>query len=169
MEAEQADSPGDSKPLLEITPELSRFIENMGLHYESYGVPRIGGRILGLLLIAQEPLTPEQIAETLMVSRSSVSTNLRMVLMAGLVEKVTRPGDRCDYFVFSPEAWERSLQIRMGDILELRDVANETLSALEGDHPVRRRLQEMTTWVDLVEQVVNQVSERWQPQSSLPA
>jgi hypothetical protein len=48
-------------------------------------------------------------------------------------------------------------------------VANETLSALEGDHPVRRRLQEMTTWVDLVEQVVNQVSERWQPQSSLPA
>lgn len=169
MEADQPDSSGDSKPPIELTPELSRFIENMGLHYESYGVPRIGGRILGLLLITQEPLAPEQIADALRVSRSSISTNLRVLLMTGLAEKVSLPGERRDFFVFSPEAWENSLQARMQGILELKELAEDGLAAFPEDDPAVERLQEMARWVDLVEGTIEKMINRWQSRRKEPA
>ena len=91
-------SPSDR--LKELNPELIRFIENMGMYFESYGIPRIGGRILGLLLIAPEPLAAERIASTLKASRASISTNIRVLLTSGLAEKITFPGDRTTYFIF---------------------------------------------------------------------
>ena len=109
----EADNPGDSKPPQENNQVLSQFIENMGLHYEAYNVPRIGGRILGLLMVNSNPLASEEMSEVLQVSRSSISTNLRTLQMAGLVEQVSVPGDRRDYFVFSEDAWLRILEMRL--------------------------------------------------------
>jgi hypothetical protein len=57
MEADQADSPGDSSP----DPELSRFIENMGLLFESE---------------LPAPLTPSQNAETRRVHRNRIPASL---------------------------------------------------------------------------------------------
>lgn len=75
-----------------------RFIERMGLASEGDGMPRISGRILGLLLLEGGPLGFEEIAERLQVSRGSVSTNTRLLEQRGIIERVTRPGDRRDYF-----------------------------------------------------------------------
>lgn len=57
MDSEEADNGSDSPnpPILGGDPTLSQFIENMGLHYEKYGVARIGGRILGLLMLTRAP------------------------------------------------------------------------------------------------------------------
>ncbi len=60
-----------------LTPELSRFIEGMGMYFENQGIPRIGGRMLGLLMIAHRPLSAEDLARILKVSRASLSTNFR--------------------------------------------------------------------------------------------
>ncbi len=47
---------GDKDELL-LTPEDHRFIEALGLHFEKQaGFPRIGGRMLGLLMLAPKPL-----------------------------------------------------------------------------------------------------------------
>jgi len=169
MEADQTDSPGESKPLIRLTPELSKFVENMGLHYERYGVPRSGGRILGLLLLAQEPLAPEQLAEILEISRSNISTNLRVLQMSGLVEKVALPGERCDYYIFAPDAWERQLRSQMESVMELQEIAQEGLSGVEDEDPVRVRIEEMVDWVNLLEGVYHRVIDQWQSRNRLPA
>ena len=65
---------------LEMTESQRKFIEKLGFYYESYGVPRIGGRMLGLLLVAGEPVSAEQMSATLLVSRSSISTNIRLLM-----------------------------------------------------------------------------------------
>src|SRR5271157_5308726 len=83
-----------------LSPELINFIESMGRYFESYGIPRIGGRILGLLLVTHEPLSAEDIATILKVSRGSVSTNFQLLLTSALAEKVTFQGDRTTYFAF---------------------------------------------------------------------
>ncbi len=46
-----------AKKIPELTPPLHRFIEGMGLYFENQGIPRIGGRMLGLLMIAHWPLS----------------------------------------------------------------------------------------------------------------
>jgi len=168
MEAEEADN-ADSTPPLEENSALSQFVENMGLHYEHYGVPRIGGRMLGLLLVAPGPISSEAMAEALQVSRSSISTNLRMLLLSGLVEKVSLPGERCDYYVFAASAWQRAFEMRLAGVLPLRSLAEQGLQGLEEGHPARPRLQEMLEWAGLVEKFYTRLREEWQSKREVPA
>jgi hypothetical protein len=50
------------RKLPKLTPELSQFIDGMGMYFESQGIPRIGGRMLGALMIAHWPLSAEDLA-----------------------------------------------------------------------------------------------------------
>ncbi len=160
MEVDSPDNPGDSP--LEDKPELSQFIENMGLHYEAYGVPRIGGRLLGLLMISNRPLAAEEMSETIQVSRSSVSTNLRTLQMADLIEKVSLPGERYDYYVISETAWQSTLEMRLDGITAFKELAETGLTGLEEDHPARHRLVEMKAWADMVEDSYRKMIDSWQ-------
>ena len=90
-----------------LSPELARFIESMGMYFESSGIPRIGGRILGLLMIAHAPLTADDIARILKISLASVSTNMRALTASGMIEKTSVLHHRTTYFVFSEAALEQ--------------------------------------------------------------
>jgi DNA-binding transcriptional regulator GbsR (MarR family) len=169
MDSDESDNAADSKPpLTEYNAALSRFIENMGLHYEEYGVPRIGGRIMGLLMFALRPLSADDIADALQVSRSSISTNLRTLIMADLVEKISLPGERVDYYLFSPDAWQRALEMRLAGSFALREMAEETLEELQADHPARARLEELSQWAELLEKMVRSFHNKWQSRQEAP-
>jgi DNA-binding transcriptional regulator GbsR (MarR family) len=170
MGSKETDSASDGTPPLSgDTNKLSQFIENMGLHFEEYGVPRIGGRILGLLLAASRPVSSEKIAEMLEASRSSVSTNLRTLLMTGLADRVSLHGERSDYYVFSDEAWEAILKIRLDRIESLREMAEDGLQAVAEAHPARERLEEIADWADRVEKAYEGVLKEWQSRKEEPA
>lgn len=169
MDVDDADNGADSPPPIRVTPELSQFIENMGLHYEDYGVARIGGRILGLLLVAPRPVSSEEMAEALQVSRSSISTNLRTLQLSDLVEKVSLPGERVDYYIFSPDAWHKALEMRLASIFDLKELAEQGLNGLEEDHPARMRMKQMAAWVEMVEQAVQKLTEEWISRREVPA
>jgi len=161
MEEEEADNPADSPPL-RGEQGLSQFIENMGLYYEAYDVPRIGGRFLGLLMVKPNPMTAEEMSEVLQVSRSSISTNLRTLQMTGLVELVSVPGDRRDYYLFSEEAWLRILEMRLEQILSMKEAAEEGLENLKEEHPARQRIKEMLEWTEMVQGAYKRMSNEWQ-------
>lgn len=169
MEVDEAETPGDSTPPIGSQPGLSQFIENMGLHYEAYNVPRIGGRILGLLMVNPNPMTSEEMSEVLQVSRSSISTNLRTLQMTGLVEQVSIPGDRRDYFVFAEDAWLRILEMRAEQVLAMKDAAEEGLQDLDADHPARKHIEEMRKWASMIQNAYEQMSREWQNHREVPA
>ena len=129
------------------SPEIAKFMEDIGLFYENHGIPRIGGRILALLLVTEGMLSADQIATRLKVSRGSVSTNIRLLMNIGLVEKRTVPGDRLDYFRFSDSAWENVFTLRWKAFLHLEKIAQQGLSALPSGDPIRRRLEDLTEWL----------------------
>lgn len=151
---------------LERTGKLSQaelaFIELNGQHYEkTYGIARIGGRILGLLMIAAAPITSEEIGATLKVSHGSISTNLRLLAVLGLIEKVTLPADRCDYYRFSPTAWDEILSKRMKCIHELRDLAYLGLDELKPQGAVRQRFEQMATWIEIADRKYEEMLAEW--------
>ena len=163
MGSEETDSGSDSTPPLSgDTTTLLQFIENIGLHFEEYGVPRIGGRILGLLLASSRPVSSEEMSEVLEVSRSSVSTNLRTLLMTGLADRVSLPGERSDFYIFSDEAWEAILKIRLDRIESLREMAENGLQGVQDHHPAQTRLKEITDWADMVEKAYEGILKEWQ-------
>ena len=86
------------------------FIESMGRQFEEDGAPRIAGRLFGLLMLQEAPCSLDDIAEQLQVSKGSASSNARLLEQLGIAERVTRTGDRRDYYQIAPDVGERSLE-----------------------------------------------------------
>ena len=73
-----------------MDPQTVNFIERMGVALDSDGLPRIAGRIFGLLLVSEDPRSLDDLAAELRVSKGSVSTNARLLEQRGLLERVCR-------------------------------------------------------------------------------
>jgi DNA-binding transcriptional regulator GbsR (MarR family) len=79
--------------------QQKELIETLGRVYDKEGFQPIAGRILGLLMIMdKEQFTFDEIVEELQISKSSASNTLRMLEMQGVVEYITKSGDRKRYF-----------------------------------------------------------------------
>lgn len=108
-----------------MKPADESFVEKMGLFFEDDGAPRISGRILGLLLLSPGECSLDDIAEQLQVSKASVSTNARMLENWGAVERVSRPGDRRDYYRIADDMQGRMLERRLERMRQLRELIAE--------------------------------------------
>ena len=74
------------------------YVEDMGLFFEQYGSQRTMGKVVGLLLMAERPLSQEDLMRLLNLSRTSASMTVRWAEHLGLVEQVSLPGDRKRYY-----------------------------------------------------------------------
>lgn len=155
-----------NSPDLNFNPDLWQFVENIARYYEGYGIPRIGGRMFALLLVAPTPLSAEQIAELLKASRSSVSTNVRGLIANGWVEKVTVLGDRTEYFRFSPTAWDRVIERRRQAFAPLIAMVNQAQGVLPDDHPAQAQLTTMNEWATLMMHHYESLFALWQARKS---
>lgn len=146
---------------------LSRFIERLGLYFEDFGLPRIGGRLLGLLLITDRPLSLEEVASALQISRGSVSTNARLVVAAGLVERVAFPGNRRDYYAFSERAWDAVIETDAKGVTTLHTLATDALEGLgASDTPARARLQATIEFLEFYNAELAATLARWRAHNS---
>jgi len=120
------------------------FIEDIGLFFEQMGLPRMAGRILGVLLISVPPeRSLNDICENLQASKSAVSTMARYLVNIGLIEKVPSPLPRRDYFKFRPGGWLTFMRQRMEIMAALHEIAERGLAILEGEEePLKERLYE---------------------------
>src|SRR5512135_255295 len=141
---------GPHAPGRRLTPELHRFIQHMGGYFESSGVPPIGGRILGLLMIAHEPLSAEDIASVLNVSRASISTNFRVLAAAGLAERYTSHADRTTYYVFPDTAWEQAMVLGARRAQSFKRIVQGGLAALPDKDAARMHLLRGVEYSDMV-------------------
>ncbi len=155
-----SDPPSKSK-FKKLSPELTRFIESMGMYFESSGVPRIGGRILGLLMVAHEPLSADDIGKILKVSRASVSTNMRLLMSSGMVERTSVLHDRTTYFVFSEAALEQRMVVGIQAAGVFKKLAEQGLAALPDGDSARKNLQRSIEWSDLLVESFQKAIMKW--------
>jgi DNA-binding transcriptional regulator GbsR (MarR family) len=143
-------------------PATLQFIERMGLAIERLGQPRTFGRLFGLLLIADRPLSLGELAGHLQVSKASISTNARAAEEIGLIRQVGLRGDRRDYYEMVPHAFERMTRRRVQSSREMAGLAAEGLDAL-GDRSAvaRERLTEMLGFYLFMGEGVENLLERW--------
>ena len=134
-----------------LGPAAEKFVVHWGEMGTRWGVNRTVAQIHALLYISARPLNAEEIAETLSVARSNVSTSLRELQRWGIVRVTHVLGDRRDNFESLQDTWE---MIKL--ILEERKrrEIDPTLHVLENclaeseksskvDPRVRERLQSM--------------------------
>jgi DNA-binding transcriptional regulator GbsR (MarR family) len=138
------------------------FVERVCLCMEAEGMPRIAGRIFGYLLINEGAFSLDELAERLQVSKASVSTNARQLEQIGLVERVSMPGDRRDYYRMEADAWERMLQVAQRKWEVLRGHFTAAAAALPDEMEAgRRRLIQAEQFHLLMIDGVDRLLERW--------
>lgn len=160
------DPPDGAEKFTLPSPEAAKFIESLGIYFENEGVSRIGGRILGLLLIAHKPLSGEEIAEVLQVSRASVSTNIRLLLNSGLVEKTAFLNQRSTYFAIAETAWEQVIRASIQKVNVFKNIARSGLAALPEQDVARGRLEEMIAWAEAMAVLYENALTQWQARKS---
>ena len=148
----------ESRPALD--PNVLAFVERMGLTWENDGLPRIAGRIFGLLLVSPGDCSLDDIAATLGVSKASVSTDARRLEQLGFLERTSRPGDRRDYYRVSPDLVPRSLEIRLARLREVRHLLATAPRPAEGGE-VARRLDDFERLHHYAEEAVQDVLDHW--------
>jgi len=83
---------------MELTEVARQFVVHWGEMGNAWGVNRTVAQIHALLFFHGRPLNAEDIAETLGVARSNVSTSLKELQNWQLVRVTHALGDRRDYF-----------------------------------------------------------------------
>lgn len=91
---------------MKLSPVIEKFILHWGEMGTRWGINRTVAQVHALLYISPRPLNAEEIAESLSVARSNVSTSLRELQGWGIVKIVHVMGDRRDYFESMKDVWE---------------------------------------------------------------
>jgi DNA-binding transcriptional regulator GbsR (MarR family) len=89
-----------------LTPIQQKFILHWGEMGARWGINRTVAQIHALLFLSAAPLNAEDIATTLGVARSNVSTSLRELQGWGIVRITHILGDRRDHFESMKDVWE---------------------------------------------------------------
>lgn len=89
-----------------LDPVTQKFVLHWGEMGTRWGVNRTVAQIHALLYLSPKPLNAEEIATTLSVARSNVSTSLRELQGWGIVRVVHVLGDRRDHFESMKDVWE---------------------------------------------------------------
>ena len=91
---------------MDLGPIQSKFILHWGDMGTRWGINRTVSQIHALLYISRDPLNAEDIAETLKVARSNVSTSLKELQSWSIVRRVRVLGERRDHYESMQDVWE---------------------------------------------------------------
>lgn len=140
-----------------------QYIEEFGLFAEQIGLTRMAGRILAWLLICDPPhQTMNDLVDALQASKSSISTTTRLLITFGMLERISLPGERRDYYRLVPDLWTTAMERSAQQFVGFRKMAERGLVLLADAPPERsRRLQEMFDLYQFIGREFPEILARW--------
>ena len=148
-----------------ITPSMEKYILHWGEMGTRWGVNRTVSQIHALLYLSPEPLTAEDIANSLSVARSNVSNSLKELQSWGLVSATHKLGDRRDHFAAKGDTWEMLMTIveerKRREIEPTLTMLRQCVLDMEQDREtpaeVKTRITNMLTFIDTLSDWFEQI------------
>ena len=120
-------------------------VAGLGRLARFFGFSEVMGRLYGTLLMSPEALSLDDLADTLRISKGSVSMNMRALERWGMANEVWMRGERKKYYQAESDLWQvirnvldsrerREVQLALqvlGDSVGKLQSANDQLSAEE--------------------------------------
>lgn len=120
----------------------AEFIEKIGLMAQGEGLPRIAGRLLGLLVWDGTAVSFGELAKQLQVSRGSISTASRILEERRMIKRVAKAGQRQDYFQLSDNPYAKMFEAIADGLDRAQDDIDETLNAIPaGQKEIKARVE----------------------------
>lgn len=144
--------------------EFENFIEDVGLHYESVGLPRMAGRILGYLLAsAGDSAGFDELVEKLQASKGSISGNLQLLIGRRLISKRMKPGDRRSYYQLSLTDLSAILDAKINAFGQVKAIMQRA-NVLNAAHHLEKHQQiaKLIAFYSFMERELPQLQEKWE-------
>jgi DNA-binding transcriptional regulator GbsR (MarR family) len=140
-----------------LSPVQQKFILHWGEMGTRWGINRTVAQIHALLYLSPKPLPAEDIADTLDVARSNVSTSLKELQGWGIVKLSHVMGDKRDHFESMKDVWEmfrvvldeRKRREIDPTLVMLRDCIAEAEKDEATDEYTEQRLRELHGFFDI--------------------
>ena len=153
--------------MTELTPLMKNFTLHWGEMGSTWGLNRATAQIYALLYLCPQPITAEEICETLSLARSTVSTGLRELQSWGVVKLVHVLGDRRDHFETISDVWEMFRVIlserKRREIDPTLSLLRESVGEFQQDSArndyVGEKLEEMLDFFETMITIYNQVEQ----------
>src|SRR3974390_1618846 len=148
-----------------LTPVAQKFILHWGEMGTKWGINRTVAQIHALLYLSPKPLPAEEIAATLSVARSNVSTSIRELETWGIVRAVHVLGDRREHYESMKDVWEMFRlvieQRKRREIDPTGEMLRRCLADLDPKEPgadyTRERLEAMAGFFEAVTELHDQM------------
>jgi DNA-binding transcriptional regulator GbsR (MarR family) len=156
---------------MKLTPVMERYILHWGEMGTRWGTNRSVAQIHALLYLTSQPMPAEEIADTLSIARSNVSTSLRELQGWGLITMTHAMGDRRDHFEAKKDVWEmltiiveeRKRREIDPTLSMLRQCVLEAGNDKETDPQVIERIENMLNFIDSLSGWYEQVKKMPKP------
>jgi len=138
---------------------VKSFVEAWGAMGSLWGINRSVARVHALLMASEEPISLEEIAERLQISKGNASMSLRELRTFGVVRQVEAPGDRRDFYVTEPDVWTMFFRIlrerKRREFDPALDAIHRLVEAPGASGAVRGRLEQMAELLTTMDGVAN--------------
>lgn len=90
----------------ELISAREKFINGISRIAHFWGLPKAVGAIYGAIYLSPSPLTLDELADQVSISKGAVSTNVRSLERLGMIHKHYKVGDRKDYYDAETDFWK---------------------------------------------------------------
>lgn len=155
----EPDEPGG-----DATEEELAFVEEAAICLERQGLFRMAGRVLAWLLICDPPeQTAGDLVRVLRASKGSVSAATRFLVPSGMVEKISRPGERRDYYRIKEGVWPALAKSQADHYQSFVDITEQGLRILHSSPEHRKeRLRTMHDFYAWLAREMPLLWKRWE-------
>lgn len=140
-----------------------KYIENVGLFYEKYGLPRMAGRILGYLISSDTDNNSfDDIKNTLKASKGSISGNINLLVSQKMIDKHMISGDRKSYYKIALNSLENIIAAKVKSVTQFKMILLQGLEFdLSNDSSKKQNLTEILNYYEFLESEMPRLKEKW--------
>ncbi|HLS36758.1 MAG TPA: hypothetical protein VK023_00675, partial [Sphingobacterium bovisgrunnientis] len=96
---------------MKLEEAKQQFIDTWGALGSEWGINKSVAQVHALLLSSSNPISTDEIMETLVISRGNANMSIRQLIDYGIVYKKHIAGDRKEYFVAEKEVLKWAMKI----------------------------------------------------------
>ncbi|HQI39739.1 MAG: MarR family transcriptional regulator [Ignavibacteriales bacterium UTCHB2] len=147
-------------------------IQRFGDAYKAFGLSKLMGHIIALLLFSPEPLSLDEITKQLGRSKGPISQIVRRLRDKHLIRKAWMPNDnRKDYYEVEPEIFEHAFRNNLELIKNNTRIAKQLKEKIKSSKsenlkPISQRMIEMEKFYLLMEDYYNDFLLSWAKERS---
>ena len=141
-------------------------IKNFGVAYRAFGLSKLMGHIVALLIHSSEPISLEEIAKSLHRSKGPVSQIMRRLRDRNLIRRVWQPTSRKDFYEINPEIFENAFRNNLELVKSNTRLARQLKSVVSKEknanlETLKMRLVEMEKFYEIMEKHHENFLKEW--------